>query len=89
MNKTELIRHIATAADLTQAEASDALNAVCAAIEVVLKNGQDVQITGFGTFSVAERAERQGRNPKTGETLTIAASKTVKFKAGKNLKDAM
>lgn len=89
MNKTELIRHIATAADLTQAEASDALNAVCAAIEVALKNGQDVQITGFGTFSVANRAERKGRNPKTGEPVLIPASRAVKFKAGKNLKDAV
>lgn len=89
MNKSELIKAIAAESGLTQAQAGHALDALCQVVIDELAQGGEVNIVGFGNFTVAQRAERAGRNPKTGETLTIAASKTVKFKAGKNLKDAV
>ena len=86
MNKGELINAIA-AAGLTKKDAEAALNAIVAAIGDALAKGEDVSLIGFGTFKVAERAAREGRNPATGETIKIAASKSPVFKAGKALKD--
>lgn len=89
MNKTQLIDAVAKAANLKKADAEAAVNAVTGAITDALKAGEKVQLIGFGTFEVKERAERQGRNPKTGETLKIAASKHPAFTAGKALKDSV
>lgn len=89
MNKTELIDAVAEAADLTKAESSRAVDAVVAAITKALKDGDAVTLVGFGTFQVRDRAARTGRNPKTGDTTKIAASKNPSFKAGKALKDAV
>ncbi len=86
MNKTELINAI-TAEGLTKKDAEKALNALTGAIGDALAKGEAVQLMGFGTFSVKERAAREGRNPRTGETVKIAASKVPVFKAGKGLKD--
>ena len=88
MNKGELINAIA-AAGLTKKDAETALNATVAAIGDALAKGEDVSLIGFGTFKVAERAAREGRNPATGETIKIAASKTPAFKPGKGLKEAV
>ena len=87
MNKIELVAAIAEKSELTKVDAEKALKAFIDTVTEELKNGGKVQLVGFGTFEVAERAERQGRNPKTGETITIPASKSPKFKAGKALKD--
>ena len=87
MNKTELVAAVAQKAELSKKDAEKAVAAVTAAITDALCAGDKVQLVGFGTFEVAERAAREGRNPKTGETMPIAASKTPKFKAGKALKD--
>ncbi|MBW2651403.1 MAG: HU family DNA-binding protein [Deltaproteobacteria bacterium] len=87
MTKTELIGNVAQIADLTKTEASLAVNAVLDTIENTLKDGENVALPGFGTFSVKDRAERKGRNPQTGEEITIPAGKVVKFKAGKNLRN--
>jgi DNA-binding protein HU-beta len=89
VNKTELVEQVAQAADLSHASASRAVDAIFGAISDSLRNGEPVTLTGFGSFSVAERAERNGRNPRTGEPITIAASKNPRFKAGKGLKDAL
>ncbi|MBI3899381.1 MAG: HU family DNA-binding protein [Gammaproteobacteria bacterium] len=89
MNKTDLIQQVAQSAELSQTSASKAIDALFSVIANSLRNGEQVQLTGFGTFSVAERAARNGRNPRTGETITIAASRNPKFKAGKGLKDAL
>ncbi|MBH1565862.1 HU family DNA-binding protein [Stenotrophomonas maltophilia] len=89
MNKTELIDAVAEAADLTKAESSRAVDAVVAAITKALKDGDAVTLVGFGTFQVRDRAARTGRNPKTGDTIKIAASKNPSFKAGKALKEAV
>lgn len=89
MNKTELIDAVAEAADLTKAESSRAVDAVVAAVTKALKDGDAVTLVGFGTFEVRDRAARTGRNPKTGDTIKIAASKNPSFKAGKALKDAV
>ncbi|HEZ8197763.1 TPA: HU family DNA-binding protein [Neisseria gonorrhoeae] len=89
MNKSELIEAIAQEADISKAAAQKALDATTNAVTNALKQGDTVTLIGFGTFYVGERAERQGRNPKTGEPLTIAAAKTLKFRAGKALKDAL
>jgi len=86
MNKTELINAIA-AEGLSKKDAEKALNAMTGAIGDALAKGEAVQLMGFGTFSVKERAAREGRNPRTGETVKIAASKVPAFKAGKALKD--
>ncbi|MDD0209358.1 HU family DNA-binding protein [Shigella flexneri] len=80
---------IAQEADISKAAAQKALDATTNAVTNALKQGDTVTLVGFGTFYVGERAERQGRNPKTGEPLTIAAAKTLKFRAGKALKDAL
>lgn len=87
MNKVELVAAIAEKSELTKVDAEKALKAFIDTVTDELKNGGKVQLVGFGTFEVGERAERQGRNPKTGETITIPASKSPKFKAGKALKD--
>ncbi len=87
MNKAELIDQVASEADLTKADASNALEAVLNAVGSALSKGDSISLIGFGTFSVSGRAARSGRNPRTGETIQIAASKQVRFKAGKALKD--
>ena len=84
-----MIEAIAQAAGISKAAAQKALDATTNAVTNALKKGDTVTLVGFGTFYVGERAERQGRNPKTGEPLTIAAAKTPKFRAGKALKDAL
>lgn len=89
MNKTELIGAIAEKSGLSKKEAEKAVNAFFAAVEDELKAGNKVQLTGFGTFEVRERKERNGRNPQTGEEIKIAASTVPTFKAGKALKDAV
>ena len=87
MNRTELISAMSEKSELTKGDTEKALKAFIETITEELKNGGKVQLVGFGTFEVTERAERQGRNPKTGEAITIPASKSPKFKAGKALKD--
>lgn len=89
MNKTQLIDAVAKATNLKKADAEAAVNAVTGAITDALKAGDKVQLIGFGTFEVKARSARQGRNPKTGEKLTIAASKHPAFTAGKALKDSV
>ena len=89
MNKTELIAAIAEKTELSRKDAEKALKAFTEVIEEELKKGEKIQLVGFGTFEVSERAAREGRNPQTGETMQIAASKSPKFKAGKALKDAI
>lgn len=89
MNKTEIIEHIATQADISKAAAGKALDATIEAVRDALKKGDSVQIIGFGTFSVSKRAARTGRNPRTGEAIKIKASKAPKFTPGKALKDAL
>ena len=87
MNKTELIAAIADQAELSKKDAEAVLNAFTGTIGKALKKGDKVQLVGFGTFEVSKRSARKGRNPQTGETIKIKASKTPKFKAGKALKD--
>ena len=89
MNKTEVIAAISVKAGLSKKDAEKALKAFTEVVTEELKNGGKVQVVGFGTFEVSERAAREGRNPSTGEAMTIAASKAPKFKAGKALKDAI
>ena len=89
MNKSELIDEIAEAADISKAAAGRALDGFVGGVTEALKNGDQVSLIGFGTFSVKDRAARTGRNPQTGQTIEIAASKIPGFKAGKALKDAV
>ncbi len=89
MNKNDLVAAVAKAADLHNAVAADAVDGVLEVISEALKAGEDVKLPGFGTFSVTERAARTGRNPQTGETIQIAASKQPRFKPLKALKDAV
>ena len=89
MNKSELIDAIADNGGLSKADAGKALDATIAAVSNALKAGDTVTLVGFGTFSVKERAARTGRNPQTGATLEIKASKVPSFKAGKGLKDSV
>ena len=89
MNKTELIEHIAATADIPKVTAGKALDAVIGAITATLKNEDSVTLVGFGTFSVAQRKARSGRDPRTKEAIEIKASKLPKFKPGKALKDAV
>ncbi len=89
MNKTTLIEAVAANANLKKKDAEAAVNAVLSAIETELATGGKVQIAGFGSFQVKERAERTGRNPKTKESITIPASKAPTFVAGKDLKEAV
>ena len=85
MNKTELIDAIATRSNATKAQTTIMLNGLLDVIQESMASGNDVQLVGFGTFSVTERAGREGRNPATGKAMTIPAKKVVKFKAGKEL----
>ena len=87
MNKTELVAAIAEKTELSKKDVEKALKAFTDVVAEQLKNGEKVQLVGFGTFEVSERAAREGRNPLTGETMQIKASKSPKFKAGKALKD--
>lgn len=87
MNKTELIAAVAEKAELSKKDAEKALKAFTDVVTEELAKGEKIQLVGFGTFEVSERAAREGRNPKTGEKMQVAASKTPKFKAGKALKD--
>ncbi len=89
MNKNELVDAVAEAAGLKKAEAETAVDAVFETIASALKKGDEVRLVGFGTFGVTQRAQSEGRNPRTGEKITIAASKLPKFRAGKGLKDAV
>lgn len=89
MNKSDLIDEIAATAEISKASATRALDATLVAIENALNRSEDVTLVGFGTFYVGERAERTGRNPRTGETINIKAAKSPKFRAGKSLKDAV
>lgn len=89
MNKSELIDAIAESADISKAAAGRALDAVISSVTGALKNGEQVVLVGFGTFSVKERAARTGRNPQTGAPIEIAAARIPGFKAGKALKDAV
>ncbi|MEO5338330.1 MAG: HU family DNA-binding protein [Magnetospirillum sp. WYHS-4] len=89
MNKNDLVAAVATGAEMSKADAAKAVDAVFEAITAALKKGNDVRLVGFGTFSVVKRAATQGRNPRTGQTIKIPASKQPKFKAGKALKDAV
>ena len=87
MNKEELVQEVSKAAKVTQKEAAEVVKAFVETVQKSVSKGNKVTLVGFGTFEVAERAAREGRNPQTGETMTIAASKNPKFKAGKALKD--
>ena len=89
MNKTELIAAVAEKTDLSKKDADTAVSAVLGAITDAHKAGDKIQLVGFGTFEVRNRAAKQGRNPRTGETMTVPASKVPAFKAGKALKDAV
>ncbi len=89
MNKSDLIDSIAASTGLTKADAGRALDAATANITSALQKGQSVSLVGFGTFAVKHRAARMGRNPRTGESITIKASNNPAFKAGKALKDAV
>lgn len=89
MNKTELVASVAEKAGMTKKDAEKVINAVFSSIEEALANNDKVQIIGFGTFEVKTREERKGRNPQTGKEITIPASKSPVFKAGKGLKDVV
>ena len=89
MNRVELVAAMADKAGLAKKDAEKALKAFTEVVADELKKGEKIQLVGFGTFEVSERAAREGRNPRSGETMTIAACKAPKFKAGKALKDAI
>ncbi len=89
MNKSQLIDKIAANADISKAAAGRVLDAFMESVSDTLKNGDEVALVGFGTFSVRERAERTGRNPQTGKEITIPAGKVPGFRAGKLLKDSV
>ena len=89
MTKTDLIAQVAANTEMSKKSAEQAVNAVFEALSKAMSEGEKITISGFGTFEVRERAERTGRNPKTGDTIKIAASKNPSFKAGKALKDAV
>ena len=89
MNKTELVAAVAEQADISKKAAEKALKAFVDVVTEEMKKGEKVQLVGFGTFEVSERAAREGRNPQTGKTMKIEACKAPKFKAGKALKDAV
>lgn len=89
MTKDELIEKVASGTGLSKADASMVINTTIGAITSALKKGQTVTLVGFGTFKISKRKARKGRNPRTGETITIKAAKVPKFTAGKGLKDAV
>lgn len=89
MNQSELAEKIATSAGVSRAEAGRMVDAVLSAISASLEQGEDVRLSGLGVFSIGSRAAREGRNPATGATIKIAASKSVKFKAAKKISDGL
>lgn len=89
MNKTELVSELAQKVDMTKKDAEKVVNAFFSTIEEALKSGDKVQLIGFGTFEVRERQARKGRNPQSGEEISIPAARVPAFKAGKALKDAV
>jgi DNA-binding protein HU-beta len=89
VNRNELVDAVSSKTDMRKSEASKVVDAVFEAIEDALKDGDEVRLVGFGTFSVASRAASEGRNPRTGEKIKIAASKQAKFKPGKGLRDSL
>ena len=89
MNRNELVDTVSSKTDMKKSEASKAVDAVFDAIAEALKGGDEVRLVGFGTFSVASRAASEGRNPRTGEKIQIAASKQAKFKPGKGLRNSL
>lgn len=89
MNKSDIVARVADRTSLSRAQAQDALDAALEVIRDGLSNGDTITLIGFGTFSTKSRAARTGRNPRTGQRLAIAASKTPSFKAGKSLRDAV
>ncbi len=89
MNKSDLIAAVAEATGITRSEAASAVDVTFEVIAGALKDGADVRLTGFGSFGVADRVARESRNPRTGEAVEIAASRQVRFKPGKGLKDAV
>ena len=89
MNKSQLIEHVASKTDMPKREAADAVDAVLQTIEESLSRGGEISLTGFGKFSVAQRNARQGRNPRTGETIEIKAARVPRFSAGAGLKSAV
>ena len=89
MNKTDLVKAVSVQAELTQKDAAKAVDAIFETISNTLAQNEKIQLIGFGTFEVRERAARKGRNPQTGEEIDIAASKVPAFKAGKELKEAI
>ena len=89
MTKGDLINKVAESASLSKADASKAVSVVLNSIQETLQDGGKVSLLGFGTFSTSQRNERMGRNPRTGESITIPAKTTIKFKAGKELSDAV
>ena len=89
MTKAELVAKIAGAAGLTKANAENAVNSFVSVVADALSGGDKITLVGFGTFEVSKRSEREGRNPRTGAALKIPASKTVKFRVGSKLKDAV
>jgi DNA-binding protein HU-beta len=89
VNKNDLVAHVADLAGLSKSDASKAVDSVFDGILSSLKKGDEVRLVGFGTFAIAERAASEGRNPRTGEKISIPASRQPKFKAGKMLKDAL
>jgi DNA-binding protein HU-beta len=89
MNKSEFVAAVADSAEMTKADAERAVEALFKVVKKALKSGDSISLVGFGTFSVRKRAARTGRNPRTGDTIKIKASKVPAFKAGKGLKDAI
>lgn len=89
MNKAELVKALAEKCEMSQAEGGLVVNAFVEVITEALKNGEEVALTGFGTFKVAQRSERKSRNPQTGEEMIVPATKVPTFKAGKALKDSV
>lgn len=89
MNRNDLISAVVTNSGLSKGDATKAVDGVFSAITDALKDGDEVRLVGFGTFAVSERAASQGRNPRTGEPIDIPPTKQAKFKAGKQLKDAL
>ncbi|NLJ71810.1 MAG: HU family DNA-binding protein [Syntrophomonadaceae bacterium] len=89
MNKTDLVSEVASKTGMTKKDVDKVVNAFFSSVEGALKSGDKVQLIGFGTFEVRDRQERKGRNPQTGEEITIAATKVPAFKAGKALKEAV
>jgi DNA-binding protein HU-beta len=89
ISKGEFVERVASEADISRKEAENAVNAVLSTIENGLRSGEEINFTGFGKFHVAERGAREGRNPRTGETMQIAATKVPRFTAGSGLKKAI